>query len=153
MRERKCLDIICYHNINWMVWRMTYRNDCWLLFTLQCTCYVLQEEQYAKWMAACRLAAKGRPLSDHSYESEVKSIKALLEMQHPSIIQSPVISPSMLDISVEDYIPHRFSRKLKGKVSITLQSVWSRTTRSCEIPAHNQRLTIDKKLYFFNPMA
>jgi kindlin 2 len=74
------------------------------------------EEQYAKWMAACRLAAKGRPLSDHSYESEVKSIKAFLEMQHPSIIQSPVINPSMLDISVEDYIPHRFSRKLKGKL-------------------------------------
>ncbi|XP_026819935.1 unc-112-related protein-like [Rhopalosiphum maidis] len=74
------------------------------------------EEQYAKWMAACRLAAKGRPLSDHSYESEVKSIKAFLEMQHPSIIQSPVISPSSLDITVEDYIPHRFSRKLKGKM-------------------------------------
>lgn len=76
----------------------------------------MQEEQYAKWMAACRLAAKGRPLSDHTYESEVKSIKAFLEMQHPSVTQSPVISPSSLDISVEDYVPHRFSRKLKGKV-------------------------------------
>ncbi|VVC42485.1 Hypothetical protein CINCED_3A004027 [Cinara cedri] len=74
------------------------------------------EEQYAKWMAACRLAAKGRPLSDHSYESEVKSIKAFLEMQHPSVVQSPVINPASLDISVEDYVPHRFSKKLKGKV-------------------------------------
>lgn len=75
-----------------------------------------QEEQYAKWMAACRLAAKGRPLSDYSYESEVKSIKAFLEMQHPSVIQAPVISASSLDIAVEEYVPYRFTKKLKGKV-------------------------------------
>lgn len=76
-----------------------------------------QEEQYAKWMAACRLAAKGRPLSDHSYEPEVKSIKAFLEMQHPSsVVQSPVVNASSLDIAVEDYVPHRFSKKPKGKV-------------------------------------
>lgn len=86
-------------------------------------------------MAACRLAAKGRPLSDHSYESEVKSIKAFLEMQHPSIIQSPVISPSMLDISVEDYIPHRFSRKLKGKVSIAIGVVTRGSVTN--IPTHD----------------
>lgn len=67
-------------------------------------------------MAACRLAAKGRPLSDYSYESEVKSIKAFLEMQHPSVVQAPVISPSSLDIAVEEYVPHRFTKKLKGKV-------------------------------------
>lgn len=78
-------------------------------------CHV-QEEQYAKWMAACRLAAKGRPLSDHSYEPEVKSIKAFLEMQHPSVVQSPVVNSSSLDIAVEDYVPYRFSRKFKGKV-------------------------------------
>ncbi|XP_050531297.1 unc-112-related protein-like [Daktulosphaira vitifoliae] len=74
------------------------------------------EEQYAKWMAACRIAAKGRPLSINTYESEVKSIKAFLEMQHPAVIQSPVISPSSLDINTEDYIPHRYARKLKGKL-------------------------------------
>lgn len=67
-------------------------------------------------MAACRLAAKGRPLSDYSYESEVKTIKSFLEMQHPSVTQSPVISPSSLDITVEEYVPHRFTKKLKGKV-------------------------------------
>lgn len=69
-------------------------------------------------MAACRLAAKGRSLSDHSYESEVKSIKAFLEMQHPSVIDAPVFSPSSLDITAEDYVPHRFIRKLKGKVKV-----------------------------------
>lgn len=83
----------------------------------------MQEEQYAKWMAACRLAAKGRPLSDHSYEPEVKSIKAFLEMQHPSIVQSPVVNSSSLDIAVEDYVPHRFSRKLKGKVNKSITSM------------------------------
>lgn len=67
-------------------------------------------------MAACRLAAKGRPLSDYSYESEVKTIKSFLEMQHPSVTQSPVISPSSLDITVEEYVPYRFTKKLKGKV-------------------------------------
>lgn len=71
-------------------------------------------------MAACRLAAKGRSLSDQTYESEVKSIKAFLEMQHPSIIQSPIINPSSLDINVEDYVPFRFSRKLKGKVKFKI---------------------------------
>lgn len=71
-------------------------------------------------MAACRLAAKGRPLSDHTYESEVKSIKAFLEMQHPSVVQSPVVNPSSLDITVEDYVPHRFSKKLKGKVRVAI---------------------------------
>lgn len=97
-------------------------------------------------MAACRLAAKGRPLSDHSYESEVKSIKAFLEMQHPSIIQSPVISPSMLDISVEDYIPHRFSRKLKGKVSTTVGKVTHDLVM--KINTHHRRLTSQKVIFF-----
>lgn len=72
------------------------------------------EEQYAKWMAACRLGAKGRSLADSSYEAEVKSIMAFLQMQRPA--PTPTISPSSLDINPEDYIAPRFLRKLKGKL-------------------------------------
>ncbi|KAJ4435182.1 Unc-112- protein [Periplaneta americana] len=72
------------------------------------------EEQYAKWMAACRLAAKGRSLADSSYDAEVKSIIAFLQMQHPA--PAPAINPSALDIIPEDYVSPRFLRKFKGKL-------------------------------------
>ncbi|XP_047114333.1 unc-112-related protein-like [Schistocerca piceifrons] len=72
------------------------------------------EDQYARWMAACRLASKGRSLADSSYEAEVKSIEAFLQMQHPA--PAPAINPSSLDIVPEDYVAPRFSRKLKGKL-------------------------------------
>ncbi|XKL59602.1 hypothetical protein PGB90_000618 [Kerria lacca] len=71
------------------------------------------KEQYAKWMAACRLVAKGRSLSDNTYESEVKSIINFLEMQRPAL--APAISPSSLDISSEDYISPKYVKKLKNK--------------------------------------
>lgn len=69
-------------------------------------------------MAACRLAAKGRSLADSSYEAEVKSIEAFLQMQHPA--PALAINPSSLDILPEDYIAPRFVRKLKGKVRILI---------------------------------
>ncbi|XP_044728627.1 unc-112-related protein-like isoform X2 [Chrysoperla carnea] len=72
------------------------------------------EEQYAKWLAACRLAAKGRSLADSSYETEVKNIIAFLQMQHPADV--PAINPASLDIQPEDYVAPRFSKKLRGKL-------------------------------------
>lgn len=72
------------------------------------------EEQYAKWMAACRLAAKGRSLADSSYESEVKSIEAFLQMQHPA--PAPAINPASLDINPDEFVAPRFARKMKGKL-------------------------------------
>ncbi|XP_063235427.1 unc-112-related protein-like isoform X2 [Bacillus rossius redtenbacheri] len=72
------------------------------------------EEQYAKWMAACRLAAKGRTLADSSYDAEVKDIAAFLQMQRPA--PAPAISPQSLDISPDDYVAPRFLRKMKGKL-------------------------------------
>ena len=41
----------------------------------------LQEQQYARWMAACRMAAKGKSMADRGYDAEVKSIQAFLSMQ------------------------------------------------------------------------
>lgn len=76
--------------------------------------FFLQEQQYAKWMAACRLAAKGRTLADASYESEVNSITAFLQLQRPA--PAPAINPNSLDIVPEDYVAPRFTKKFKGKV-------------------------------------
>ena len=42
---------------------------------------LLQEQQYARWMAACRMAAKGKTMADRGYDAEVKSIQAFLSMQ------------------------------------------------------------------------
>ncbi|XP_029173630.1 unc-112-related protein [Nylanderia fulva] len=72
------------------------------------------EQQYAKWMAACRLAAKGRTLADASYESEVNSITAFLQLQRPA--PAPAINPNALDIIPEDYVASRFAKKFKGKL-------------------------------------
>ncbi|KAJ8672972.1 hypothetical protein QAD02_004233 [Eretmocerus hayati] len=73
------------------------------------------EQQYAKWMAACRLAAKGRTLADASYESEVNGIIAFLQLQRPA--PAPAINPNSLgDITPEDYVAPRFAKKFKGKL-------------------------------------
>ena len=73
------------------------------------------ESQYAGWMAACRLAAKGKSMADVGYDQEVSAIKAFLSMQHPAT--TPAINPSTLDISVEDYVAPRFlKRKTKSKL-------------------------------------
>ncbi|XP_023168033.1 unc-112-related protein [Drosophila hydei] len=72
------------------------------------------EEQYAKWMAACRLAAKGRSLADSSYESEVSSIRSLLQMQKPQAQAAPLnINPRAVDAN--DYLSPKMLRKLSGK--------------------------------------
>ncbi|EDW19632.1 unc-112-related protein [Drosophila mojavensis] len=72
------------------------------------------EEQYAKWMAACRLAAKGRSLADSSYESEVNSIRSLLQMQKPQAQAAPLnINPRAVDAN--DYLSPKMLRKLSGK--------------------------------------
>ena len=94
------------------------------LFGLQCDEFLrvhglekrtslFQEGQYAKWMAACRLASKGKTMADSSYESEVKSIQAFLNMQHPS--DKPAISPSQINFQAEDFVAPRFLKKLKSK--------------------------------------
>jgi kindlin 2 len=71
------------------------------------------EEQYAKWMAACRLAAKGRSLADSSYESEVSSIRSFLSMQKPA--QAPTVNINPNQINPSEYLAARFVKKLKGK--------------------------------------
>lgn len=71
------------------------------------------EEQYAKWMAACRLASKGRTMADAYYDSEVKSILDFLSMQHPA--PAPALSPHQIDINPDDYVAYRFIKKKGGR--------------------------------------
>ncbi|XP_042226570.1 unc-112-related protein-like isoform X2 [Homarus americanus] len=75
------------------------------------------EDQYARWMAAMRLASKGKSLADSSYDSEVKSILAFLSMQHPA--PAPVLNPESLDIQPEHYMAPRFVRRIRGKPGTT----------------------------------
>lgn len=74
------------------------------------------EEQYCRWMAACKLASKGRTMADSSYESEVTALQTFLGMQHPSA--APIITPSQVDIQPEDFIAPRFFKKIKSKAII-----------------------------------
>ncbi|XP_017058938.1 unc-112-related protein [Drosophila ficusphila] len=71
------------------------------------------EQQYAKWMAACRLAAKGRSLADSSYESEVDGILSLLQMQRPVHGVHVNIDPRSVD--AVDYLSPKILRKLSNK--------------------------------------
>jgi kindlin 2 len=71
------------------------------------------EEQYAKWMAACRLAAKGRSLADSSYDSEVSSIRSFLSMQKPA--QAPAVNINPNNIDPSEYLEPRFVKKLSKK--------------------------------------
>lgn len=71
------------------------------------------EDQYAKWMAACRLASKGRSLADSSYDSEVSSIKSFLSMQKPA--QAPAVAINPNNIDPNEYLSARYAKKLKNK--------------------------------------
>merc|ERR1719191_2643943 len=72
------------------------------------------DQQYAEWLAACRLAAKGKTLADSSYDAEVNTIKAFLSMQSPA--SAPAINPNTVEINAEDYVAPRFARKMKSKL-------------------------------------
>ncbi|KAK5973242.1 putative mitogen inducible protein product [Trichostrongylus colubriformis] len=85
----------------------------------------LLEHQYARWMAACRLASRGKSMADSSYPQEVESIKNLLHMQSATNGRSenstvrrsaPVKLPS--DFNVDEYVSQRYVRKARSKQSL-----------------------------------
>ena len=39
-------------------------------------------EQYVKWMAACRLAAKGKTMADPTYDVEISGVRTFLSLQN-----------------------------------------------------------------------
>lgn len=73
--------------------------------------FFFQEEQYAKWMAAFRLASKGRSIGEPSYETERESILALLNMQRPSSNSQQ----TKFDIQPENFVSTKFVKKYKPK--------------------------------------
>lgn len=98
------------------------------------------EEQYCKWMAACKLASQGKTMADSTYETEVQSIKTLLSRQHPSSAPAVTTTPVQSDIIAEDFIAPRFYRKVKSK---------QLTQRIMEAHANVQNLSlVDAKLAY-----
>ncbi|CAG0884766.1 unnamed protein product [Cyprideis torosa] len=73
------------------------------------------EEQYARWMAACRLGSKGKSLADPTYDPEVKSILSFLSMQKPS--PAPAITSNDMEIDPEEYLPLKFLKKGRNRLS------------------------------------
>ncbi|EMP33103.1 Fermitin family like protein 2 [Chelonia mydas] len=73
------------------------------------------EKQYAHWMAACRLASKGKTMADSSYNLEVQNILSFLKMQHlnpdPQLIPEQVTT----DINPECLVSPRYLKKYKNK--------------------------------------
>ncbi|KAF1750905.1 hypothetical protein GCK72_017456 [Caenorhabditis remanei] len=91
-------------------------------FILKCD----SEHQYARWMAACRLASRGKSMADSSYQQEVESIKNLLKMQSANGNENGNNTASRKtnavklpnDFNVEEYISSKYVRRAKSKQSI-----------------------------------
>lgn len=80
------------------------------------------EEQYAKWLAAFRLASKGKSMSAANYDAEVNQILDFLSIQHPAPAPVPIMSSALLDINPDDYIAPKHLRKGKSR-SQTVQRI------------------------------
>lgn len=80
------------------------------------------EEQYAKWLAAFRLASKGKNMSAVSYDAEVSQILDFLSIQHPAPAPVPITSSALLDINPDDYVSPKHLRKSKSR-SQTVQRI------------------------------
>jgi len=63
-------------------------------------------DTYVKWMAACRLAAKGKTLADPTYDVEMSGVRTFLSMQEDNA-ESTVDTTADSTLDVEDYLPPR----------------------------------------------
>ncbi len=89
------------------------------------------EEAYAQWMSACKLASKNKPLSDPAFAIEVKSILNLLQIQMKKPISSfslntndktaSIFSSSSMNVAdssevqATNLLPMRMQKKYKLK--------------------------------------
>uniref|UniRef100_A0A6Q2X3K5 PH domain-containing protein n=1 Tax=Esox lucius TaxID=8010 RepID=A0A6Q2X3K5_ESOLU len=71
------------------------------------------ELQYSRWMAACRLASKGKTLADCSFSSEVENIQSFLAMQQ----STPGANNAQTDeiINTHSLVSRRYQKKYKAK--------------------------------------
>lgn len=82
----------------------------WVSFFIVITS--VQEQQYSKWMAACRLASKGKTLADSSYSSEVQSIQSFLAMQKSTGNKAAQNDET---INTHSLVSPRYQKKYKPK--------------------------------------
>ncbi|XP_067895243.1 fermitin family homolog 2 isoform X2 [Heterodontus francisci] len=73
------------------------------------------EKQYAHWMAACRLASKGKTMADSSYSLEVQNILSFLKMQHLNPDPQVIPDQNSTDINPECLVSPRYLKKYKNK--------------------------------------
>ncbi|KAL0819834.1 hypothetical protein ABMA28_007860 [Loxostege sticticalis] len=75
------------------------------------------EDQYAEWVAACRLGSRGRSLADPTFVTEAAAVRTLLALQRPqpgaALHQQNV--PHLDHLQPENFLAPRFLKKLKGK--------------------------------------
>uniref|UniRef100_A0A674AW80 FERM domain containing kindlin 3 n=1 Tax=Salmo trutta TaxID=8032 RepID=A0A674AW80_SALTR len=71
------------------------------------------ELQYSRWMAACRLASKGKTLADSSFSNEVQNIQSFLAMQRTT----PRVNAAQTDDSINTHglVSPRYHKKYKSK--------------------------------------
>ncbi|XP_030052171.1 fermitin family homolog 1 isoform X1 [Microcaecilia unicolor] len=73
------------------------------------------ENQYAKWMAACILASKGKTMADSSYRPEVHNILSFLKMKNCVAVPQAASDPDNVDIKPECFVSPRYTKKYKNK--------------------------------------
>ncbi|KAM9067805.1 fermitin family homolog 1 [Sarcophilus harrisii] len=73
------------------------------------------ENQYARWMAACILASKGKTMADSSYWSEVNNILSFLKMKNRNTTSQTSSDPECMDMKPECFVSPRCAKKYKSK--------------------------------------
>ncbi|OQV24229.1 Protein unc-112 [Hypsibius exemplaris] len=113
----------------------------------------VSDAQYAKWMAAFKLASKGKTMADSSYQAEVQNLLSHLALQHTSHRQD--IDPVALNVDLDQYVAPRFTKKnrnhkLSGRVMDAHSNVRNLTATEAKLQLINacQRLPDYAKHYF-----
>ncbi|KAM6953081.1 fermitin family homolog 3b [Lycodopsis pacificus] len=73
------------------------------------------EQQYAQWMAGCRLASKGKTLADSSFQNEIQSIRSFLAMQKTSSGSHGNSPTNDEGINTHSLVSPRYHKKYKAK--------------------------------------
>jgi kindlin 2 len=79
------------------------------------------EDQYCRWMAAVKLACRGRTMADTAaYNTELQTITSLVKLQRsnnqlPASPAGTMTSQSQLNIRPQDYVAPRFIHKIRTK--------------------------------------
>jgi hypothetical protein len=74
------------------------------------------EESYIKWMAACRLASKGKTMADPSYDMEMARVRTFLSMQSNGDQMADVLmNPGDTPMNPEEFVPTTILSNYKPK--------------------------------------